>query len=469
MTDILDLDNWRVIAKHRDGDEYEIEAEYTIHPDTCPSCGVIGRLYRHGPKPIIYRDSPIRGHHVRILARAQRYKCRDCGSTSIQPMGGIQSDMRMTERCVEFIQDQCLKDTFLRIADHVGCDDKTVRTVAGQHIARLDAAYKPYLPEWMGIDETKIDGKQRCVITDVGARRPIDMLADRDKGTVAGWLNRFKDRRMVKGLAIDMWRPYKDVAKLMFARLPVVIDKFHVVRMANLGVDRTRIRLAKAQPKGVGRAWMRSKTLLVKRAANLTEKQRFNLDMWLDNEPDIGTSYRIKEAFFDIYDMPKAQAIDAYDAWAATVPSKLKADYKPLLTATRNWRTEILAYFDHPISNGYTEALNGVAKQINRAGRGYSFEVLRARLLFKEKPMHESIITPDNTYQRQAAMRRSLLAESGGRCGSCQGVFEPRAMEVCQLAAIVRGERTKPALLCATCHARFHTEGVKGHDSVSTP
>ena len=28
---------------------------------------------------------------------------------------------------------------------------------------------------------------------------------------------------------------------------------------------------------------------------------------------------------------------------------------------------------DYPITNGYTEALNGVAKVINRQGRGYTF------------------------------------------------------------------------------------------------
>ena len=57
----------------------------------------------------------------------------------------------------------------------------------------------------------------------------------------------------------------------------------------------------------------------------------------------------------------------------------------------KNWRNEILAYFDHPISNGYTEALNGVAKVINRAGRGYSFEVLRARLLFGKEGRNTSL------------------------------------------------------------------------------
>lgn len=142
-TDILDLPGWTVLAKRLEDHEYELEAEYTVKPTACQKCGVLDRLYRHGTKDTIYRDSPIRGHATRILARVQRYRCRECGETFLQPLAGIQEGRRMTARCAEYIKEQCLRDTFTSIADHVGCDDKTVRELAGDYIALLDAAYKP--------------------------------------------------------------------------------------------------------------------------------------------------------------------------------------------------------------------------------------------------------------------------------------------------------------------------------------
>jgi hypothetical protein len=45
---------------------------------------------------------------------------------------------------------------------------------------------------------------------------------------------------------------------------------------------------------------------------------------------------------------------------------------------------DIFNYFDCPITNGYTEAMNGVMKAANRMGRGYSYEVIRAKLLFSK-------------------------------------------------------------------------------------
>jgi len=48
-----------------------------------------------------------------------------------------------------------------------------------------------------------------------------------------------------------------------------------------------------------------------------------------------------------------------------------------------NWHTEIFNYFEHRITNAYTESFNAIARKMDRMGRGYSFEVLRAKLLLK--------------------------------------------------------------------------------------
>lgn len=457
--DILDLPGWRLLEAPLDGEGYRLVAEFLAEPDTCQGCGVIGRMYRHGTHATTYRDSPIRGHQVRIVVNVRRYKCRDCGLTCRQTLTGIREDRRMTERCAQYIQKQCLLDTFVRIAADVGCDEKTVRALASQHIEHVDGGYLPKLPEWLGLDETKIDGKQRLVITDIGGRRPIEMLADRDRRTLAGWLHRFKDRSMVKGVAIDMWRPYLNVCHQLLPGVPVVVDKFHIVRMASRSMESVRIRLQKRQKAAVRRDWLRSKATLNMRAASLSEKQRFNRDMWLDNEPDLAAAYRLKEAFYDLFDLPKDEAVQAFDGFAASVPAHLKPDFKKLLTAMTNWRTEILAVLDTPITNAYTEALNGVAKTINRTGKGYSFEVLRARLLFRSPGARIPVSHPrgplvPHNGPGSADPKRAL------RCMSCFGLFDKRVFKgPAHIRPIAPSDEPLDMLMvCSTCNARFHTD-----------
>jgi transposase len=77
--------------------------------------------------------------------------------------------------------------------------------------------------------------------------------------------------------------------------------------------------------------------------------------------------------------MPAAQ--EAYDKWEVDLPDDVRPAFNDLTTAMRNWRTEIFTYFDTRVTNAYTESFNSLAKMVNRLGRGYSFEVLRAKLL----------------------------------------------------------------------------------------
>ena len=52
--------------------------------------------------------------------------------------------------------------------------------------------------------------------------------------------------------------------------------------------------------------------------------------------------------------------------------------------ASRNWEDEILNYFatGKEVTNALTESLNRKIRDKNRDGRGYSFDVLRGKILF---------------------------------------------------------------------------------------
>lgn len=422
MTDILDLSNWTVLdAKH--GDELIIEAEYTRYPDACPKCN--SSIYKHGTKTVAYRDAPVRGKPVVIHAILRRFRCRDCRFTFTQPTNAMHPEMRMTWRCVEHIQDYCLRDTFVNVGHYIGCDDKTIRTIANNYIECLNKAYKPDLEGWIGIDETTIDGKLRFVVTNVEQRRYIDMFETRDKSAVSNWLQANRDAP-IEGFVMDMWKPYKDAIRVVFPDTPIVVDKFHVVRMANQAMDGVRIQLARDKTKAVGRDWMRRKSLLRMRYKDLDEQGRYNVDMWLDNEPHVAIAHNLKELFYCIYDQEnRNDAEQLLDEWIDIVPPEMKKsqkDFKPLLTAIKNWREEILAYFDKRLTNGYTEAMNGIAKVINRHGRGYSFDMLRAKLLFKdnhkevlryfydEQPQYEDVLSEEEIIE---------ILESEGTCKEC--------------------------------------------------
>lgn len=82
--------------------------------------------------------------------------------------------------------------------------------------------------------------------------------------------------------------------------------------------------------------------------------------------------------------------------------------FSDLVRAWDNSAPWILGYFDHPITNAYTESLNNLIRVMNRLGRGYSFEALRAKILFSEGA--HKIVKPKPKFERRAPDNDRFLA-----------------------------------------------------------
>lgn len=51
--------------------------------------------------------------------------------------------------------------------------------------------------------------------------------------TVINYLYQIPNRERIHYVAMDMWKPYKDAVNEVLPQAKIVVDKFHVVRMAN--------------------------------------------------------------------------------------------------------------------------------------------------------------------------------------------------------------------------------------------
>lgn len=63
---------------------------------------------------------------------------------------------------------------------------------------------------------------------------------------------------------------------------------------------------------------------------------------------------------------------------------ELRTNFKVLITAMTNWHDGIFNYFESSMTNAYTESSNNLTRVANRMGRGYSFDVIRARMLYND-------------------------------------------------------------------------------------
>lgn len=382
---ILNLPGWEVTGHTQTKTDYRIEAVYTPEPTACPECSTLfDRLYRHGKREQEIRDLPAHGKRVVIVLTRKRYRCQGCGRTFLQPLPDVDDRAQMTRRLAEWVGEQSIVRTFTDVANEVGLTNVTVRNVFDAYVERLDREHKFWAPTQLGIDEVHLLRQPRCVFTDLRGRAIIGVLAKRDKATVTAALQALHLNEMVEVVSIDMWRGYLEAARVALPQAAVVVDKFHVVRMANYAVETVRKDIRKGLEPKQRVKMMHDRFVLLRREASLKSEQREKLESWSKVYPLLGEAHRLKEDFYAIWDIPqKADAQAAYRAWELSIKgTQMTTAYKPLLTAMANWHEHIFAHWDHRVTNAVTEALNGVAKLIERNGRGYSFEVIRAKLLY---------------------------------------------------------------------------------------
>ena len=122
--------------------------------------------------------------------------------------------------------------------------------------------------------------------------------------------------------------------------------------------------------------------------ATLTAQQHKRLHDALNAYPKLKTLYEIKEAGRMIYEVADTEerAREIYEEWKAEVKASGLTAFNSFISTVKKWDKEIFAYFSLKITNGQTEGFNRRIKDIARSGRGYSFQTLRAKVLFGHLP-----------------------------------------------------------------------------------
>jgi transposase len=203
----------------------------------------------------------------------------------------------------------------------------------------------------------------------------LDVVQGRSGTVLGGWLvSRDEDWRA--GIVTASLDPFRGYATALSNHLPAavrVLDPFHLVKLALLGVDRVRRRV---QQDTLGHRGLsndplyRARRILRRRHDRLTDRQSARLRAALtagDPNDEVSAAWLFAQRLMHAYANPDRaagkSAAERVIIMAKTFPVPEIARLGRTLTV---WRTEFLARFDHPdVSNGPTENLNLKVKNTN--------------------------------------------------------------------------------------------------------
>lgn len=409
----------------------ETDGQYEIHVTATAgveACGCLTpQLVKNGTKPAMFFDTPMHGKKVGIWVIRQRHLCRSCGRTAYSRVPHMHHKHDMTERLVAYIEQAGAARTFTAIASEVGIDPQTVSGIWNAYAREKLDELGPQTPEWMGIDELFIMKAYRCVITNTKDRTLVDMLPNRKKMTVISYLGGVMESERIKVVTMDMWDDYREAVRIALPHATIIVDRFHIMQHASNAVEIVRKQLraglnTKKRLGLIGDRW-----LFRTAREKLSAPQTMVLEAILEQYPSIKGAYHFKESFRDVWQVStRAEAEARYADWKAQVEASEVAEaFKPLTTALTNWHTEAFNFMDLRLTNAYTEGMNSLARRMDRMGRGYSFNVLRAKLLlmYSAHKRGEPIV-----FTRSRPVREQRSALPAGVYGMMRSTPEPEVI-----------------------------------------
>ena len=388
---MLNLSEFEVIKREENEYYYKFTIIAKERPFVCTQClwdetPILGdnkTFTIHSSKERQLFDIPIHGKPVVLILKHNRYKCPCCNKTFYQPFHAIERNDKVTLRLKHYIQQQSLRKPFLEVGYDCGLSHTSVRKYFKEEIARLDAERNIKAPRVLGIDEAHLNKKMRGVFTDTENNKLLEITEDNLKRTVKHTIQNMEGYEDIEVVTIDMWSGYRYACRELIPKATVVVDKFHVVQYANNALDKVRKELKHSLCKDRTRILRNDRWVLLKNKEDLSDKDIILRDTWFEEFPELGIAYWLKETMRDIYieSKDRYEAYQRFYEWECRIPDDFKA-FKDLQNTYNNNKQEIFNYFLQPYTNAYTESINNVIKSIEKAGKGYSYEVLRAKVLY---------------------------------------------------------------------------------------
>lgn len=255
----------------------------------------------------------------------------------------------------------------------------------------------------LSIDETSLsNGDLFTILTNKAAKGRKGVLIAMIEGTeankVISILNRIsKKRNKVKEITLDMAGSMNKIARQSFPKASLVIDRFHVQKLAYDAVQEIRIAHrwdtinkendAIFEAKEAGKIYKafifsngdterqllaRSRYLLFKSADKWTPKQKKRAKILFKQFPDIKKAYSLTHSLRMIYSKTTEKGI-AYTKLARWYNDVAESEFKSFNTIAATIYTHypnILNFFDERSTNASAESFNAKLKAFRATQRG---------------------------------------------------------------------------------------------------
>jgi len=393
----LDLPELHILSQTVQPDgTIRIEAMATSTQASCPRCQQ--RCVKiHDTRGRKKRDIALREHRVQLLVYKRRFHCLTCRKSFTEPDEACGRRKRTAARLREALGKQAYTQPVEHVAKAAGVGSRFVREcfegVAAAELERrgmsLNEQQPLATPRFLGIDEfaRRKGHVYETILCDLEARRVIEVSAGRKLDEVATLLERLRDPDAVEAVSMDRSASFRPAVQLCLPKAQIVVDHFPVIQHIMKAFKKV---LQSWAHKKESKVLLEGKQHLFLRAKEeLSEEQTQERLLIGARLPLLEVAWQLKEELRSWYaTATAATAAQGLDDWIERVHTLGAEPLRKALSAFKNWRSEILAFFQFlptRLSNGFVEGKNNRTKAMMRQAYGYRNRChLRLRILLEE-------------------------------------------------------------------------------------
>jgi len=305
--------------------------------------------------------------------RTPRTKCPKCGVRQwLPPWGRTQSGFTLLFEA--FVLALAKEMPISQIGKLVGEHDTRIWRIIKLHVKRAHAKKNYAEVKNIGCDETSSRKGHNYVtiFADMANGEVMFAVKGKDSGTIKAFAAELPKHaavpKQIKEIAIDMSPAFIKGVNEHLPNANITFDKFHVIQALNKAQDAVRRMEHKQNPLLTG-----SRYIWLKNPANLTAKQKEQLETLRYENLRTAKVYQMKLTFQDIYriirePLAAEEAIKKWLSWA--VRSRLEP-IKDFAQMVKTHFPGIMRYFTSRLTTGTMEGINSRIQEIKRRARGF--------------------------------------------------------------------------------------------------
>jgi transposase len=362
-------------------DYLEGEVVFTIEQERdrlrCSACGS-NRLTCHGGETRLFRSLPIGDRPTHLLFSVPRVECHACRLVRQVPIDFADPRRRYTHAFERYALGLSEHMTIKDVAEHLDVGWDAVKDIQKRHLQKRFTRPKLKHLRLLAVDEISVGKGHRYLTVVLDLESGAVVFVGDGKGADAlepFWRRLRPSGAKIEAVALDMSKAYILAVTENLPEAALVFDRFHVVKLFNDRLSDFRRELQREAEEGLHKDVLKgTRWLLLKNPENLDPKrrERERLEEALRINKPLAAAYYMKEDLRQIWDQSdKATAALVLADWVRRADaSGIKILHKMAATLEAH-RHGILAYYDHPISNGPLEGTNNKIKTMQRQAYGF--------------------------------------------------------------------------------------------------